>query len=271
MSLDELRTGATASLSQNVSMPYAIVNISISSEKVNDTIGIAPTFNHFITMDSEFSMVSDYDQNCSIAFAYPETWGHENRDVVYPFFEIELDGQPLTYTLVNGSNLEINTETKEDYEELEFLYYVRLAIVNVTLKRNQTHVLGVFTSMEVSLTENIFRFSYCVGSAKVWKGSTQEIVRMTIENTDELMGTHFFPNDSLTVIRDGQKSIGEWQLEFPSFEKDFVYCDLLQSQWPYGEEFENLEGSVASVLLGGAIIVLIFSLVLTIIIIKKSS
>jgi hypothetical protein len=265
LSIDEFRIGAVAALSQNVSMSSASVNISISSAKISETIGKAPTFNHSIVMNASFSIRSEYDQNCNIAFAYPKTWGDRNQDVVYPIFNIRFEEQVLPYTLMDGSDLEITPETPEDYAKLDFLDSVRLAIVNVSLMANQSHILSVSASMNISLTQNLFRFFYCVGSARAWKGATQETVRMTIENADAFMETSFYPNESLTVIHDGQKSIGEWRLEFSSFEEDFVHCNLLQSQWPYTQD------SVVSMLLGGAIIVLIVSLVLAIIVIKKKS
>lgn len=206
LSWDQFEIGAAAALTENVSMPLANVNVTISSVKHNQTIGVAPVFNHMITMNSRFDIISTDTQNCCIAFAYPDTWGYGHQDIMYPKFGINFDNMLMPYSVINGSDLTLpNIQT-------EYLDYVRLAVIEVNLEANTTHILRVSTQMQITLDQNLLRFKYCVGSAKAWEGETHETVRVEIANPDLFERISFYPNDSLSITESLDSILGTWAL-----------------------------------------------------------
>ena len=235
LSFEQFFTGTSMTLAENTSMPLADVNISISAVKQASSPGVAPTFDYEIVMNSEFMIESTTDQNCSIAFAYPGSWGYGRTTVVCPEFDIQFESVSTPYVEFDGSDFDYETLPSNVIENLEFLSQVRLAIINVTLEANTTHTLNVHCRMEFSFIENLLRFSYCVGSARAWAGSTLETVRMEVVDEEVFYDVTFHPDEFLVVQNDTDRITGFWSLNIPGFGEDYVSCDLWQSQWPYGD------------------------------------
>lgn len=241
INFSQLSTGASFVLAKNTSMPFADVNISISAVKHWNLPGYAPLFDYDVTMDSTFLVESTIDQNCSIAFAYPENWRtyvmyNGSLAVTYPEFEILFDTIPISYVEIDRADFDRETLPTNVKENFEFITQVHFAIINVTFVANTTHTLDVHCRMEFSSSTEFLRFSYCFGSARTWDGYTIEKIRIEVLN-DELFDYVSFQPDSIVEIQNDDHSItGSWSLNISGSTPDFIdyaTCYLDQSHYPY--------------------------------------
>lgn len=228
LSAYHFNTGTTVSLTEYVNMPHANVNISIDSVKTDLGTGFDQVFNHTIEMASEFEISSDLDQNVSIAFAYPRYWGYGNERDASLVMQIKLNNTPLDFTLVNGSDLEYDS----DYERsvTEILEDLSLAVIDTDLLQGYVYILEVGATIDVSTSANVFVYRYTVWTASTWGGNPQETVRITVEDSEIFRNVTFTPEESLRIDENGNGVSGTWSLDFSTEEPDVwdVYCTIDQ-------------------------------------------
>ena len=267
MSMSSYNAGQATVILSNASMPEAEVNISISTRKYSESSSTGPTFTHTIEMQSSFSIWCDVSHNSTIAFVYPGSWSNQITSIVSNLdLYIQLDGVPISYLSVNGSSLSFDLENPEEYEKWQFLESQDLAVFNASLQAGVESLLEVQASVNVTSTADIFEFEYCVGSARTWNGSTQETVRMSVENNDLFLSSQFKPTDSLTVSEEGSRFVGIWSLDIASFSGDYVAFECTQKMWPYTTTTPPLSPQLVLLAAGSLV-----TIALAVIIIMKKS
>ncbi|MGY5874925.1 MAG: hypothetical protein RTU30_04190 [Candidatus Thorarchaeota archaeon] len=249
ISIDQFTTGTTIGLANNLSMPSADVRISISSVIISSS-SYSRVYNHTVTMNSEFHIISSTSQDAGIAFAYPDTWGMTYREVSNLNMQIRLNETSVPYIVLAGSNLVI-PESLDLSEELD---YLRLAVINVSLSEETTYSVEVDASFQISQPDTTFRFRYFVGSARSWEGQTHETVELIVENSNLLGEVSFSPADSLQVSNAGISRIGMWTLDFSSFPYDYVECGFEQYTYTDPAEYIIYALSVSALVVGGIMV-----------------
>ena len=238
MSVGSANSGSFFCLSSNISMPEANVNISLVCREVIPTSSSGPIFVYEVEMNSSFLVVSEYDENTTIAFAYPATWKNWN-DVIELNdiqFEVFVDDVEVPTQILDIS--EIGIDYNELLEDWRFLYDNEFVLFNVSLEAFNDSLVEVYTNFVVSSDSDIFEFEYCVGTAKTWNGTTIEEVRIQLANTSQYLENSFYPEDSLTVTSGVNRTTGCWSLDFSSFTENYVGVSILQKQWPYNNTID---------------------------------
>lgn len=226
ITLDRVNTGTTVSLTENVSMPKAEVDITISSEESYTEDTTTRAFNHSIEMESSFQISSDCDQNVSIAFAYPSDWSSRPRNVTTFEMHIYLNGTPVDFTVMSASDL--NPDSEYELDVADTLSEAQLAVINASLSLGYTYVLEVYALIELTSSANVFVFRYFVATARFWDGFPQEMIQISVENPDIFRSVTFYPEESLTAAEYENSKAGIWSLEFPDFGYDVVEVNIDQ-------------------------------------------
>lgn len=246
MSVGSANSGGFFCLSSNISMPEANVNISLVCREVIPTSSSGPIFVYEVEMNSSFLVISECDENTTIAFAYPATW--KNWGTLIEFediqFEVFVDDVEVPTQILNISEIGIDfielfyVFYHEDFESWAFLLDNEFVLFNISLEAANGSLLEVYTNFDVSSDGDIFEFEYCVGTAKTWNGTTIEEVRIQLANTSQYLENSFYPEDSLVVTSGVNRTTGCWSLDFSSFTENYVGVSILQKQWPYNNTIQ---------------------------------
>ena len=235
VSIGSTNSGSFFCFSSNISMPEANVNISLICREVIPTNRSGPIFIYEVEMNSSFLVVSEYDENTTIAFAYPAAWRNWN-DVIELNdiqFEIFVDDVEVPNQIQDISEMGTDLDDERDVDWI-FLYDSEFVLFNVSLEAFNNSLIEVNTNFVVSSDSDIFEFDYCVGTGRTWNGSTMEEVRIQLCNTSLYEQNSFTPNDSLTVTQGSDMTTGSWNLNFDSFSENHIGVEIRQKTWPYG-------------------------------------
>jgi len=190
-------------------------------------------------MQSSFVVYCEDDQNTTIAFAYPASWGEYYYPVTYDELEFEVfvnDTEvPTQIAILDHTSLDWSLWSliEQDYwSNWGFLFEQQFVLFNVTLYADEEVTMKVNTNAIMSSDKDVFDFDYCVGTARAWRGETLEEVRIRLTNTTQYIEDSFQPNGSLTIIEEDDSTTGIWNLNFTSFEENTVGVSIRQNEYP---------------------------------------
>lgn len=237
ISISSAGSGSFFCFSSNVSMPEASVNLSIICKDRVRTDNYGFIFKYEIDMQSSFVVQSVDNQNTTIAFAYPGSWGgYGNPEYINELeFEVFVDGiyVPTLVVDFSGTGFDPGELDRDDWNEWAYLMEHNFVLFNVSLHEMTAVTIEVNAELSMSVPTDEFLFTYCVGTARAWNGDTIEVVRITLQNTSFYLDTSFNPEESLTETEDLDTKIGTWSLDFNSFTADSVGVAISQKRWPY--------------------------------------
>jgi len=237
MTVNSAYSGSFFCLSSNISMPEANVNISLTCREVIPTRSSGPIFVYEAEMNSSFLVISECDENTTIAFAYPAAWRNwytllELDNLEFEVFvdNIEVSTQILIFSAIGFEYYEY---WGEDLKSWGFLSDNEFVLFNISLEATKSSLVEVYTNFTLGSDTDIFEFEYCVGTAKTWNGTTIEEVRIQLANTSQYLENSFYPENSLVVTSGVDTTMGCWNLNFSSVTEDYVGVSIMQKQWPY--------------------------------------
>ena len=171
---NRVTTGQPYSPDQNMTMPLAMVNISIA---------ISGQWQYNISMRSRFQIVCGNCTTLTLAFVYPTEWTdhYGPQNVSLPdiqCFEIAVNGSEMEYDILSfdelSENYTLNTTGSSYLSDCSFVVFSTAAVTNAS------YWIDVNSDLTIDSSKDRFIFDYVVGTAKMWGSSTHEIVRMDI-------------------------------------------------------------------------------------------
>ena len=228
--------GGLFTVSHNLSMPIADVNITIKSNKINGSPH--PTFYHQVDIEGEYHLQSEIVQNATIAFAYPKAWGLDNywaTRVLECELNFSLQDKLLEYEVMTlwdlaeyyswNDFIEVLFDGVNDYEYYDNLEF---ALFNASFFDKKPVQLRMSGQIKIKSIAYEFEFSYCVGTGRTWKGPVDEVVHIELATADLFHNHTFEPNENLSISENGQSSIASWSINPLQFEHNFVEVNCVQ-------------------------------------------
>lgn len=235
------RTYGYLILDSNMSMPEALVNITIEPSQLE---GISVSYN--ITMDAVYTFLSPNNQLATIGLACPNPWFSTGYEV--QIFENE---SLLPHNLLHYDELVSENETETaQWDFLDFITF------NCTLEAGKPTNILVLLDLGTRTVENSLTFQYFVATANSWNGTTHEVIIMNLKNPSIFHSCGFGPNVSLTVVNEPPWKIATWDLNMDAFEDDTVEFATSHKQpfWPVVTPEQLVLGGIVVTLVIGIIV-----------------
>lgn len=221
----DMEVGLSLGSPLNLSLPEASVDVTIApASDISENDGF--TLNHTINLESEFTILSDTEQNLTIGFAYPKDWFYQSSGSLE--FSVSVNEAPTDFIILYGEDLEVNQEIQDNmnqelHDVISLFDELNIALFNATLSNNTENKLEVTADFFIQTSyEVILNFSYCVGSARTWESDTHEIVSISVVEPDVFQNPSFKPLQSLSVQNEASLLVGEWDIEISEFEYNIV-------------------------------------------------
>jgi hypothetical protein len=218
-----LETGSHMILGESVSMPEAVVNISVVPTRLGEEV-----FRFEVDIEGIYTIESSVSQNTSIGFAFPEEWQLDAFEL-----DIILDGEATQY--VNMSFNDLPVENEQILSEWEWLDDHVIAAFNATLQEAVTSELKVRARYNISRLDVDFTFRYTVGTASSWSGPTEQTVTIYLKNAEEFIDVAFTPSVGLTLTNAGSWTVAAWEMTLTSLSIRTVgfTCTIVHPSLPF--------------------------------------
>lgn len=258
-----LGTGLMLIPAPNASMPSANVTINIDSSKINSTSVL-----HAIHLEASFEVISEIDQNATIAFVAPAPWALSDSATSEAWTEIQLlqaaaaqDNASLDIQTMSGDDMNIGSYFNDSW--MDWLRTSTFLVFEVALQQHEPTMLDVWMDLTVISNGPGFVFRYYIGTARTWIGNTIERVQITVEDHVPFLDYYFYPTTNLTKTATASTLSGSWSFDTNSFDDDSVEfgCQQFDATPPYyvGYPVTILDYALPSILavLIGVVVILI--------------
>jgi hypothetical protein len=244
----------TMALSENLTMPYADVDLMIIPEQAS-----AGHVNFTIDVSCEFLICCNATQQSTVAFAYPMEWDELPSSSTMGTIE----SSPFTMT-VNGSEVDYLVMTWDEVSPslnlsdsswylLEYQYY---AAVNISFVANSSVTLGVDKDILYSITADYFEFHYYVGTAASWSGDVFETISLSITDTTLFENYSYNPTPDQVLEESTSSSTALWELTSFPYSQDKVGASFTLKQDPFSYIFNIDPGLVAMAVILSILVVI---------------
>ncbi|MGY5873700.1 MAG: hypothetical protein RTV72_15740 [Candidatus Thorarchaeota archaeon] len=234
-----LETGSHMILGESVSMPEALVNISVVPTRLGEE-----EFRFEVDIKGIYTIESLVSQNTSIGFAFPEEWQLDTFAL-----DIILDGEAKQYENISFNDLPV--ENEQILSEWEWLDDHVIAAFNATLQEAVVSELKVRARYNISRLYGDFTFRYTVGTASSWSGPTEQTVTIYLKNAEEFIDVAFTPFNGLVLTSAGSWSVATWEMTLTSLSIHTVgfTCTIINPSLPFWVKLLAIPAAIFVVIL----------------------
>ena len=210
---DFLDQGVAISSSNEVRMPSA--NVSIRAV-------VTGSFTYDVVTNCTFRLLSNSTANCSVAFVYPRARGIGTGPECNSSLTVHVDGEPTSHVVFEWANLQTDLQRNSTYVDSRYLQQCSFAVFNLTLIADEVCTVEVNMVMRLVSSAYSFRFSYAIGTGKLWVDNTSETVRIEVEDRVGLLGLSFYPQPNATEMLTDSTTVAVWSCSVDYFESFWV-------------------------------------------------
>ncbi|MBN2229126.1 MAG: hypothetical protein JW779_05990 [Candidatus Thorarchaeota archaeon] len=208
--------GTSFNNGSHISMPFADVQINITR-----TASVVYT-----ALTSEFHITTNTTQNATLAFVYPSPIPDRLLYEENSSMQIYGNGSLYNYTVYEYDDFADDGFSDNFMIDYPFVQpWTSFAVFDIELTANTTMILSTISNTDYLANMDKFEYHYIVGSARTFEGHTIEHIHFHVVEQVPFSSSHFYPNESLSIVKDGIVSDALWDLNITEFSFDIVGFD----------------------------------------------
>ena len=207
--------------------PYFVPDSSVGSLWTNSTSVQMPSADVLIQIDylgqsifdidfvGEYTIQANETQECTLAYAYPNSWTEELIHSATSIFTITFDDTPVSCWPIEFENA--SWIQPWGYDKL---YHIscdpQFVAFNVSFQADVNHTLNVNTEFRKTAVEHGYLdIGYVCGTAVSFEGCTRETITIEVNAIVPLSRIGFAPSTNLTITNTTNGRVAVWELVYP--------------------------------------------------------